>query len=669
MNLIHISVVAVALLVSISSQASRNVCTITINSSDEKQIFQSQLRGGDFKFIELTDFANQGNQSSSKWMENACNSGISCDVLIISGHFGGTFFGSNDKNLSLSSSEMERLSCNKSCDGIMKNPKEVFLFGCNTLASKEKDHRTPEQYRRVLLDDNIPPNEVERIVQARYGALGASYKDQMRRIFPETTIIHGFDSVGPSGKTVRPFLEKFFKNSGSYNQRIQKLEGQKIVDLIEKSNSSLNDINAPMSNAMTGTAYTWCSGIGNDEKASRIKKNICGLFQKTTSGAVVAIRDMLKSEDRTIYLMAINEFFKNYKGSDSDIFKSFFGKDQNLKKELTELAKSLENSSAGVAFDVHETMYYLGFVSDQEREKKLKSHVLQLLNTSTRESIDLAVSTLRGARGTYSALSYNDLGSSIKTSPYLAEVLSVLNIKDSTGTKAALQNIRNLNDENFVTSMIYASTLPGASEEKVKSLEKLNRINSNKLPHEKRKSLADIKKGLTIQLGKDPKKVAKDLSEIKEYNYAVTIINSQSEDLLNRGVYEHLFNDPTFINKIKSTKDGSSDHNILINLVTQTSLKSKGASKVVDAALQQTHISNNLFSDISSMTVRNDELTSYFIENLNKFDFTENSKLSSVAQYIKNTKLTETQKNNLKRKIDNSQYKDSYLYTFGNALN
>ena len=64
-----------------------------------------------------------------------------------------------------------------------------------------------------------------------------------------------------------------------------------------------------MSTAMTGTAYTWCSGIGSNEKSTKIKKNICGLFQKTTSGAVVAIRDMLNSEERTHYLMAINDFF------------------------------------------------------------------------------------------------------------------------------------------------------------------------------------------------------------------------------------------------------------------------------------------------------------------------------------------------------------------------
>lgn len=660
MSLIHFFVLSTLFLTSVQSFAGRNVCTITINSADEKQIFKSHLKGGDFNFIELTDFATSGRGS---WMEAACHSGITCDVLIISGHFGGTFFGSNEKNLSLSSSEMERLSCNTSCDGIMKNPKEVFLFGCNTLASKEKDHRTPEQYRRVLLEDGIPAHEVERIVEARYGALGTSYKDQMRRIFPDTTIIHGFDSVGPSGKNVRPFLEKFFKNSGNYDRRLQKLEGKKVVNLIEKSNKALTDINAPMSNAMTGTAYTWCSGIGNDEKAARIKKNICGLFKNTVSGAAVALRDMLNSEDHSIYLMAINEFFKTYKGSNADVFKSLFSKDQKLKKQLTDLAKSLEKSSAGVAFDVYETMYHLGFASRSERESKYKSHVLGLLNSATRESIDLAISTIHTTRDIPTSLSFNDLGPQIKSSPFLGEVLVSLGIREPNATRAALNNIRNLNDENYIGNLLPISSLPGAIDDKTKSLERLNRINPSKLSSEKRALLGEIKKGFSLISEKDPRVAARNLSELKQHSHAVNIVNANSEELMNRGVYEHLFNNPSFTNKFATGESLG-----LVTLVNQNSLRSKSAPKVIDAVMQQKNMNHSVFNEVAAMTVRNDELTNYFINNLDSFDFRESSQLPSFAKYIKNTRLTESQKANLKRKIEASKYKDSYIYTFGNAL-
>jgi len=669
MKLIHIFIVSSILLAAINTHAVRTACTITLNSADEKQVFQSKLSDEGFKFVELTDYASKNTSSSRSWMEQACQAGITCDILIISGHFGGSFFGNNEKNLSLSSSEMERLSCNKSCDGILKNPKEVFLFGCNTLATKEKDHRTPEQYRRVLLDDNIPANEVERIVQARYGALGASYKDQMRRIFPETAIIHGFDSVGPSGKNIRPFLEKFFRTSRNYSQRIQKLEGQKIVDLIEKTNETLRTINAPFANAMVGTAYTWCSGIGDDEKAAKIKKNICGLFQKTTSAAAVAIRDMLNSEDRTIYLMAINEFFKNNKGANADIYKSLFGKDAKLEKELANLAKSLEKSSAGVAFDVYETMYHLGFYSDAERQQRAKTHIVNLLNTATRESIDLAYSTLRGFRNIQSDITYNDLGSSIKSSPHLAEVLIAFQIKDSNATKAALSNLRNLNDENFVVNMLHAAALPGASEEKAKALDRLNRIDSKRISQNNRSTLTELKKGLGIYLEKDPKKIAKSLAELKDYSSAVYLVNTQSEELLKRGVYDHLFSDQRFIDRTKSSSDGSADRRVTSSLLNKDAMGAKGISKVIDATLKQKDHHNNVpFEFAAKMTVRNDELTNYFIDNLEVFDFRENSKIYYVADYMKNTKITESQKNSLKKKIESSQYKDGYNSVFSSVL-
>ncbi len=112
-------------------------------------------------------------------------------------------------------------------------------------------------------------------------------------------------------------------------------------------------------------------------------------------------------------------------------------------------------------------MYHLGFVSEKESEIKPKSHVTQILKTSTRESVDLALSALRGTRVSRGSLSYNDLGTLIKSSPYLAEVLVSLNIKDSEGTKAALQNLKNLNDESYRTNITYASTLPGATDEKI----------------------------------------------------------------------------------------------------------------------------------------------------------------------------------------------------------
>ena len=123
----------VAMLLSGEVASRPTVCTVTINSSDERELFRSHLEK-DFDFVELTDFAKL--ESKGDWFLHSCKQGIRCDVLVISGHFGGSFFGSSRLRLSLE--QLERRSCRSSCDGILRHPKEVFLFGCNTTAGKER---------------------------------------------------------------------------------------------------------------------------------------------------------------------------------------------------------------------------------------------------------------------------------------------------------------------------------------------------------------------------------------------------------------------------------------------------------------------------------------------------------------------------------------------------
>ena len=129
------------------------VCTVTINSENEKQVFQTYLK--DFNFIELADGERDG------WLKRACAKNIQCDILLVSGHFGGTFFGKSEYKLSMT--DLEESSCEQSCDGIIKRPKEKFLMGCNTLAGKAKDTRSPEEYVRVLMADGLTRQQAQQI--------------------------------------------------------------------------------------------------------------------------------------------------------------------------------------------------------------------------------------------------------------------------------------------------------------------------------------------------------------------------------------------------------------------------------------------------------------------------------------------------------------------------
>jgi hypothetical protein len=128
------------------------ICAITINSTEEKKIFQEQAAKYPKKFNPVVELTEMG---GNDWFANACKSGIRCDQLVISGHFAGDFFSdTNNKRLSLE--ELEKASCSKTCESILNQPYEVFLFGCNTLSTKDDDHRTPAQYLQVLLNDGIP---------------------------------------------------------------------------------------------------------------------------------------------------------------------------------------------------------------------------------------------------------------------------------------------------------------------------------------------------------------------------------------------------------------------------------------------------------------------------------------------------------------------------------
>src|SRR5512141_1934104 len=67
------------------------VCTITVNSSDEKEAFRRHLPADRFEFVELVE------RGRIDWLESARRKGIRCDVLIISGHYdGGDYAGGNE---------------------------------------------------------------------------------------------------------------------------------------------------------------------------------------------------------------------------------------------------------------------------------------------------------------------------------------------------------------------------------------------------------------------------------------------------------------------------------------------------------------------------------------------------------------------------------------------
>lgn len=194
------------------AQASRKtVCTITVNSPDEKQVFRRYLPPDEYDFVELVE------RGRPDWLASACQRGVRCDMLLISGHFdGGDEFYSDrvDARESLPVAEMERVSCSDSCQGLFSQLKEVYLFGCNTL-NAERLSAAATDVMHSLVRAGYATSDAEHIAQLLATQHPESNRDTMRRIFKDVPAIYGFSSKAPLGAKAGPLLERYFQSGAA----------------------------------------------------------------------------------------------------------------------------------------------------------------------------------------------------------------------------------------------------------------------------------------------------------------------------------------------------------------------------------------------------------------------------------------------------------------------
>ena len=296
------------------------VCTMTLNSSQEIEVFKRNLKPQGFDFVDLTENVDPLNLG---WFDQACKRRIQCDILVLSGHFGGTFFGSSGLQISLEHLNANR--CMQTCDGMLKHPKEVFLFGCNTLAGKERDSRTTEEYQRVLMNDGIPEETAARVAAARYSPLGFSYRDRMLQVFAGVPVVHGFDSVSPSGAHVERALQNYFDRVGDYSQRLRELKAQQIA-------SSTKDWDQALS--LTSRA----SAPG----AATVDHDQCGLYDPrySTYDRLQNVEQLVNGKNVGSYLIMAGDFLLSLRGKDLDrseraLYQHVLTKSQALPSLLT----------------------------------------------------------------------------------------------------------------------------------------------------------------------------------------------------------------------------------------------------------------------------------------------------------------------------------------------
>src|SRR6266567_2871735 len=189
----------------------KTVCSITVNSADEKEAFRRSLPPDKYQFVELVE------RGRSDWLESACRQGIRCDVLVISGHYdGGNEFFSDQLEARefLPVAEMERVSCSDSCPGLFSQLKEVYLFGCNTLNPEALKSATAEIVRSLIRSGHSRA-DAERVSRALSAQHGESSRDRMRLIFKDVPVIYGFSSVAPLGPMAGSILSRHFQSAGT----------------------------------------------------------------------------------------------------------------------------------------------------------------------------------------------------------------------------------------------------------------------------------------------------------------------------------------------------------------------------------------------------------------------------------------------------------------------
>lgn len=186
--------------------APRTVCTMTVNSDDEREMFRKWLPADDFELVELLPTLSR----SGDWVGEACRRGIRCDVLVVSGHFAGAEFYSSKPEVreTVRVEDIERAQCG-ACGALFSNLREVYLFGCDSLKAEPTASAMPEIVRG-LTRAGMPEAEAARLAKSLSVRHGEASRDLMRRLFPGVPVIYGFASLAPYGRVAGPMLERYF---------------------------------------------------------------------------------------------------------------------------------------------------------------------------------------------------------------------------------------------------------------------------------------------------------------------------------------------------------------------------------------------------------------------------------------------------------------------------
>lgn len=357
------------------------VCAFSFHSPHELAEIRRHLPAKQFELTDLTPvFPTDGAgvppptsasalaQSRPGWLIEQCRPDLDCDVLIYSGEFAGGFFG--EQGISVTVQEMEEASCLPKCDGLFHRPREVFLLGCNTLATKGADSRSPDEYLEVLLEHDFSRADAERAVDLRYGPLGPSFKESVRRIFSGVPRLYGFATVAPRGEKTAPRLRRYFERKGDYAAYLARAGRDRAPN---------DDLLA----AFAGMGLAQTSGLTPAEPATADRALVCALYDESrgVEQRLRIVREMFDRPQFLAFVPTIDVFLERHPPETFTAGeRRAFADVQSLtapRPELLALTRRLTVSAQ--KFQLATLARQLGWMSPAEYEQMAAAGVRELL--------------------------------------------------------------------------------------------------------------------------------------------------------------------------------------------------------------------------------------------------------------------------------------------------
>ena len=353
-----------------------NVCSITINSDDEILTLKKRLPESQFRFIELTDFARTTTaDGEASWLGRACRSGVRCDVLVVSGHFGNTWAGNygttfaGTSGFSLPLEELEERRCDQSCPGILGDPREVFLFGCKTLTDASDGQALPPHDVAVFGRHGVPPSTAGRIVdEVRNHGEGTSSRQRMEFVFAGVPRIYGFTDVAPAGKRVAPLLDQYLSRIGDYADHLRRLKPEP---------------NAVLARALEPTCFAQSHGLDPAGKEYSREERMCSLRDehKPVGARVETVERFFDAPDFVSYLPAVDSLLRAHAPASFDASTrgslDRIRENGRARSEVLELLSELETPS--LRLEILRVARSLGWLSPEEALPFQRQIAIQLL--------------------------------------------------------------------------------------------------------------------------------------------------------------------------------------------------------------------------------------------------------------------------------------------------